>query len=159
MQLSKNRRSKPSKPIHQEPKAFPPETPNTHQTFSRNFRASSSVASSAAALVGERFIGDTPETSQHTKTKKIKFLVSRWFVWGISNQTPKPPKSAAQSPNSPGKIFPKWSKSPGGCFGAINVFSLTYRPLVIPFLQARHEDCRAARQFLTERYTQSIQQQ
>ncbi|WP_210183469.1 hypothetical protein, partial [Pararhizobium polonicum] len=53
-----------------------PETPNPHQTFIRNFRASSSVASSAAALVGERFIGDTPERSQQANAKKFKI---NWF--------------------------------------------------------------------------------
>ncbi|WP_210168914.1 hypothetical protein, partial [Rhizobium sp. Root482] len=39
-----------------------------------NFRASSSVASSAAALVGERFIGPTPERSQQPNSKKSKNL-------------------------------------------------------------------------------------
>ncbi|WP_210171862.1 hypothetical protein, partial [Rhizobium sp. Root1204] len=58
------------------PEAFPPETPNPHQTFVRNFRASSSVASSAAALVGERFIVPPPKRSQHTNFKKMKFLIT-----------------------------------------------------------------------------------
>ncbi|WP_210173810.1 hypothetical protein, partial [Rhizobium sp. Root268] len=42
--------------------------------FLRNFRASSSVASSAAALVGERVIVPHQRNSQHTKFKKIQKL-------------------------------------------------------------------------------------
>ena len=71
------------KPLPREPEASPPETPNPHQTFVRNFRASSSVASSAAALVGERFIVPPLKRSQQLNFKKINFLVSHWYYGDI----------------------------------------------------------------------------
>ncbi|WP_210163028.1 hypothetical protein, partial [Rhizobium giardinii] len=64
------------KPLPREPEASPPETPNPPAISQRNFRASSSVASSAAALVGERFIVPPLKRSQQLNFKKINFLVS-----------------------------------------------------------------------------------
>ena len=89
LQLSKNRQNqKPCPPRkyqtkrpdpsqnlhHQEPKHSARDLQST-PAKSRNFRASSSVASSAAALVGERFIDPTQSFRQQPYFKKMTFLV------------------------------------------------------------------------------------
>jgi hypothetical protein len=85
------------KPLPREPEASPPETPNPPAISQRNFRASSSVASSAAALVGERFIVPPLKRSQQLNFKKINFLVSDWYCWDISAFRPTQPESSQNS--------------------------------------------------------------
>ena len=78
-----------------------PETHNPHQTFVRNFRASSSVASSAAALVGERFIVPAPKRSQQANPKKSRFSTSPGNHTTISRSTrPAPPNTKSQPQKS-----------------------------------------------------------
>jgi hypothetical protein len=70
--LSNNRRKLSSKPYPESPKRYRLKPQIRTAISSRNFRASSSVASSAAALVGERFIVPTKSDSQHDIPKKLQ---------------------------------------------------------------------------------------
>ena len=56
---------------HTRAQDFRPRTPNSSPHFLRNFRASSSVASSAAALVGERVIVPHQRNSQQGFSEKM----------------------------------------------------------------------------------------